>query len=304
MTVRAYYSTDASAPALIDNVAGKLIAVLDACLVNGYGAKAAAGWSKAYSGTNKAAYRQGSGSHQFYMRVDDTGTTSARVVGYESMSDVDTGSNAFPTNAQVSGGLHINKSDSSTARPWAVFATEKFAYIYIGASQTALGTSAARQLIYAFGDFPSYQSGDQYNTILIADVAAGTSSSQFAGCSRSTHSARSGHYVARPYTAVAGAVQVGKAVEGRATSSSIGAGGYTYPNPINNGMDLSPIYITEANGTRGYLPGLWCPNHNLPANHFDTFTGTGELAGKTFILMDAADGNTRGRVAIETSDTW
>ena len=50
MTVTVYRSTDASAPVLT-GVAGAMKAVLDACLVNGYGAKAAAGWSAPFSAT-------------------------------------------------------------------------------------------------------------------------------------------------------------------------------------------------------------------------------------------------------------
>lgn len=61
MGVTVYRFDDAGAPTL-SAAAGALISVLDACLVNGYGAKPAAGWTKAFSDTNQAAYRQGAGS--------------------------------------------------------------------------------------------------------------------------------------------------------------------------------------------------------------------------------------------------
>ena len=74
MTVIVYRWDDPSAPVLSSPSAGSLIGVLDACLVNGYGSKAAAGWTKAFSGTKLAAYRQGGGS-MCYLRIDDgTGT--------------------------------------------------------------------------------------------------------------------------------------------------------------------------------------------------------------------------------------
>ena len=73
MTVTVYLSTDASAPTLDGNV-GSLITVLDAVLVNGYGAKAAAGWTKAFSGTNKAAYRNSpSTGTGLFWRIQDDG---------------------------------------------------------------------------------------------------------------------------------------------------------------------------------------------------------------------------------------
>ena len=44
MPVTVYRSTDAGAP-LLTNSNGSLIAVLKACLVDGYGSKASAGWT-------------------------------------------------------------------------------------------------------------------------------------------------------------------------------------------------------------------------------------------------------------------
>ncbi|MCI0534890.1 MAG: hypothetical protein L0Z50_06660 [Verrucomicrobiales bacterium] len=53
------------------------------------------GWLRAYSGTNKAAYRMG-GGNQTYIRIDDNGPDAdtykeARIIQYETMSGVDTG---------------------------------------------------------------------------------------------------------------------------------------------------------------------------------------------------------------------
>ncbi|MGE3907973.1 MAG: hypothetical protein AB7K36_01385, partial [Chloroflexota bacterium] len=55
-TTRIYRSTDSGAPVLTGQ-AGSLLNLLDKCLVDGYGSKAAAGWSRPYTGTNKTAYR-------------------------------------------------------------------------------------------------------------------------------------------------------------------------------------------------------------------------------------------------------
>jgi len=206
MTVRVYRSTDTNAPAC-SGEAGKLNAILSACLVNGFSpgtvssitrsgstatlnfssahglvsfnnrltiagcteteynsefevtiasstavtftvsgtpatpatgspvaTKTGSGWTKPYTGTNLAAFKQGSGSNGFYFYVDDTGTTDSRVVGYETMASIsDTSGNAFPTTAQLSGGGYIRKSSvaSSTARDWILVATEKAFYLWI-----------------------------------------------------------------------------------------------------------------------------------------------------------------------------
>src|SRR5574337_410841 len=66
---------------------------------------ASAGWEKKYSGTNLAAYRSlAPDATGCLLRVDDTGANSARVVGYESMTSITTGSGPFPTDTQFGGG--------------------------------------------------------------------------------------------------------------------------------------------------------------------------------------------------------
>src|SRR5574337_1555206 len=116
MTVNVYRSSDASAPVLTGQ-AGSLITVLDACLISGYGSKSPAGWVKPYSGTNLAAYRAATGN-QFYFRVDDSGTVEARISGYETMSDVNTGTGQFPTTADRKS-TRLNSSHHSIS--YAVF---------------------------------------------------------------------------------------------------------------------------------------------------------------------------------------
>jgi hypothetical protein len=69
-----------------------------------------AGWTKPYSGTNKAVYRSGTGSNQRYYRIEDNSTPSANhayLLGYGAMTDVDTGTDRFPTTLQYASGLII-----------------------------------------------------------------------------------------------------------------------------------------------------------------------------------------------------
>ena len=72
-----YRSADANAPVL-NGLAGSLITVLDAILVNGYGTQPSASWTKSFSsGSYYAAYKQGSGSNGCYMWVQDTGSVAS-----------------------------------------------------------------------------------------------------------------------------------------------------------------------------------------------------------------------------------
>src|ERR1041384_7773202 len=87
-------SDDVGAPDFMA-AADSMIEVLDFILVT----KGA--WAKVHSGTHKAAYRAPGGSVRHYLRVEDGtnafGTIVAACRGYESMSDVDTGTNPYAT---------------------------------------------------------------------------------------------------------------------------------------------------------------------------------------------------------------
>lgn len=308
MTVRLYRSDDASAPVL-NGTAGSLIAVLDACLVNGYGAKAAAGWGKAFSGTNKAAYRAAAGNRH-YCRIDDTGTTTARIRGYEVLTDVDTGTGPFPTDSQVAGGAYVSKSNvaNSTAVNWVLLATEKIFYlVVVRAAGETMQVSNSYCPTHCFGEPVSFKAGDAYHSLLIAGSAANDSSTFFASMTNIS-SPTPNHWWCRSYTQVGAAVLAGKQQDQmRANgSASMANGGAAYPDPITGGILLSPVFLSEtiAIAVRGLLPGIWAPLHNMPAAPMDTFSGTGELAGKTFLFVDTASGDNRCRVALEISDTW
>lgn len=134
--VTVYRHDDSSAPVLRGEV-GSLIDLLDACLVNGYGVQPAAGWTKAFSGTNKAIYANddaggGSGCH---VRVDDNapdddgngdGANAATVRVGATASDIDTLD--YPTDL-----TWLRKSDTNdaTARPWILIADGRTWWFYL-----------------------------------------------------------------------------------------------------------------------------------------------------------------------------
>lgn len=77
---------------------------------------ASAGWEKVFSGTNKAVYRSlDPRSSKRFIRIDDTNATLARVIQYENMSDIDSGTGLSPTTLQLSGGGYFVKSYSASA---------------------------------------------------------------------------------------------------------------------------------------------------------------------------------------------
>lgn len=128
-------------------------------------------WVKGFAGTSKAEYHSThvqSNGHS--LRIDDTGTTTARVRGYETMTDVDTGTGPFPSDTQMSGGGYIHKSIQSNATPvkYRIFCDERFVVFSIAAGS---GANAANKAAPArgFGDPLAFATGgDAWSTLLSA----------------------------------------------------------------------------------------------------------------------------------------
>lgn len=316
MAVNYYFSTDASAPTL-SGTAGTLISVLDACLVNGYGSKSGAGWTKAYSGVNLAAYRMSTTSPAtgFYLRVDDSNATASRLVGYETMLDVNTGTGPFPTSIQFSGGLYAIKSSGagSTARPWVVVAENRSFYIFILGNQTTFGAGDTWNCTVFFGDIITRKAVDGYNCALIANSSASNNSQQMGTVnSLGTYGDITAHYLARDYTGVGGSKQFGKCrvfkTWGAYSNILGGPESYvTFPDPITQTWDLAKVMVMEsAIVMRGYLPGLY---DNIGGtqigNWFDIIPGQGTFSGTSFLLPAInATSNNSSRVAIQITGNW
>lgn len=316
MTVRVYRSTDGSAPVLTGQ-AGSLVALLDAVLVNGYGTKQQAGWTKAFVGTNKAAFRNNSTTGTgMYLRVDDNVTSyfhRAYVTAYETMSAIDTGTNGFPASHTLNySGWGKSNTQDATARPWVIVADEFRFYICI---QT--GESGSDWSINFCGDIISYKATDQYRFGLSTRYS-GSGPSYFSYNydylpymynNGSSFTGTTNFTMARDHLGAGNPRLCGlhtdsyKAVPNNSNVYSFYTGTYglTYPSPINSGIVLAPIWVHHSPVIRGHLPGLWAPCHNRgPANN-DTFSGTGALAGKTFEVFNVYN---VGQLVIETSDTW
>lgn len=273
--------------------------------------KLAAGWTKPLTGTNKAAFKAGAGN-QFYLRVQDdapASATTARVRGYETMSDVDTGTGLFPTVAQLANGMFVRKSAAAnvTTRAWVAFADDRTLYLGI-----STGDTAGVYYGYAFGDFYSLVNSDGFRTMILADITENTGSGANGFATLSYQLINfSGHYMARAYTGLGTAVGFGKHVAfgEMEQGGSTGSGTMVFPT-ADGGIYLSPFRMDDASTSpakspRGYLRGMWVSAHS--GSGFadgDTFTGTGDLAGKTFYIMKSMyNGTAVGHVIFETSNT-
>jgi hypothetical protein len=275
----------------------------------------AGGWAKAYSGTNLAAYRAAAGN-RFYYRVDDTGTTTSRVVGYESMTDINTGTDAFPTSAQFSGGLYVAKSGNADAnsRKWIAVATDRV--FYIANDQANNAYNAEQSDVYAFGEFDSRVTSDAYKTFIIArntsSLSGGTGMWYF-HITNTVNTTHVGHYLARNYNGSTKSVAFGKRLHpvltNINTSPSIPISTFKFPSWPDRRTFLSRSQIFEISTAgiyRGDLDGIWSLGQNITTTDFRTFDfftpGSGStLYGKRFLCMRGAGG---GIIFFEVSDTW
>ena len=343
-TVNVYRNTDAFAPILSGTV-GALTALLDAVLVNGYGSKPAAGWSIGQTATNQRQYiNAGTG---FSLWINDTGpgaggAIEARATGFESMSGAGVGLGQFPLSSQLPIGIGatvIRKSNTAnaTARNWTIVADNTCFYMFI---ETGDFVSPLTALSFMFGDFFSYKADDAYCCTIIGRNFENSNAHSYEpftvipGYNLSVLTTTfGGHFIARTWTGVDGAILCGKHID-TVKMGSVGGGGgagysgttaapgggsaasfganyasaayFPYPNGPDGGLYLSPVWVHHNNAVRGYYKGLWAPLHHLPLAHNVTYTGTGNMSGKTFLSQNVsmAGGGNLAQVHIEISSTW
>lgn len=305
MAVIVYRSTDASAPVLTGQT-NSLVALLDAVLINGYGAgpqATPAGWSIAFTATNKRSYRQGAGNQYYFDVVDDASTTaqSASIRGYETMSAITTGTNLFPTTGQVgSPGLWIRKSGTAdaTARPWIIAADSKTCHIFINSGETA-----GAMYVFSFGEFFSLgttthaASADPGRCHILCNASSGNQNQWGV---LSDNSNQTGHYIARNSAETVGAVNHSK-------FAVPGGNGNVWTNQAGLGPMLDsnyyvfPMWMSDvgtARVPRGRVRGIYQVIGGVDG---DTFDGAGDLAGKSFQVITTTSSVA---LALETSNTW
>lgn len=182
MTVRIYHNHDTSAPVL-SATAGSLISLLDAVLVNGYGSKPALGWTKVFSGTNIAVYRNDPsvpGSTGAYLRVDDTNSNYASVRMYKTMSNINTGTDRIP-NPAVSGiqaelYWHKHYSGTSTPKRWTIMGDGRTFIINVNTAGAYPSDQNDYNTLGIAGDYESFVPGNDWAYILTGSASTSATS--------------------------------------------------------------------------------------------------------------------------------
>jgi hypothetical protein len=282
------------------------------------------GWVKAFSGTNKAAYRSNNpASPQNMLLVDNSLKTPgyntswakwANVGIVEDMSDINTivGAQApYEPNLpaanwqQVQGNqwgwykwYHARQSGYETAgdsgsgaRNWVLIGDDRMFYLLL---TVAPGYGWGGRNFYCFGDITSFKAGDNYATILAAhDVywsygsQSFTNPSDYGGASPAASLDFTGNVLLRNHT------QLGNPVRFGLTSLNInnaqqvcGRGSLPFPNGADYSLWLLPTYVRQEDGhMRGIMPGmLWMPQY-LPYPDQTIVDNVVGQAGKRFLLV-------------------
>lgn len=162
-----YKSTDSNAPVL-SGTKGSLINLLTKCLVEGYGDKAPAGWTREYANValTIAAFRNNSTTgNGVFLRVDEATPAALQVYlqGFEVMTDENTGTGNFYDTATST---LITKSTTADATPraWVLIASDKTLYLFVFSEVSAF-TGYPNGVVVAFGDFVKL-SDEGFNSLI------------------------------------------------------------------------------------------------------------------------------------------
>lgn len=273
------------------------------------------GWSKTYSGTNKAAYRSNEVTGtRLYLRVDDTVALTSYLRGYETMSDVDTGAGLFPTTAQLSSGIALDKANvvDATGRPW-VMAGDGFEFHFFYAYH--LTTYAGIYRHFHFGDPASEMASDPYGCLIYGSDAASpggtpnnSHTSQLIPSSTGTVTAQAGHFYARPYSQVGSsqpAVKVGD--QQLSGTASGGDAALIFPAPNNNRFYTSPLYAADAGQycLRSQIKGIWRPCHVRPfGNAVLIAAADSPLTRRLFTISTVYSAAVAGETHVDIDGPW
>jgi len=275
---------------------------------------APAGWERSFVSVDnyRMAFKSISAEATgFYLYIDDSNVINrvAQVKGYESMVDIDTGTNPFPYNNDDTNYYYWHKSnDDSTNRNWALIADDSLFYFFFNKDS---GTD--RPAVTIFGDIISYLPSDPYSCVIAGhsksdDDKYGTMAFSFPfNFSAGAEIIISGFDIARNYLATAPGKLIGvydghKSTYGgnygsRTCSDVLGGSGVFYPSPITGAAHIiKPSGISEVcagqNLLRGTHPGLYAPLHYRPWDSYDyeLVQGSGDLDGKIFMSLPIVNG--------------
>lgn len=291
--------------------------------------KAPLGFTKAFAGTNKAAYRANDvNSNRFYLRVvdDASGTRGggeAALSMYEVMTSVDTGDLQVPSTAKMPTTYVLAKSTVSdtSIRHWMIIGDSKrfYMFVYVYPGDTLSGVNNISNMI--FGDVVSNNSNDAWATVLGAHPTTiptnfNLYNPMFGSCaspysplaSFSSYGSYPSMVFMRDFNGAKGgrlAQCMGCGLTG--SSSTLGnAIAIYYPNSVDGGLYLIPVILMQAEpvSVRGRLPGVYDNLHGRCMGHMDIIDNVDGFPGRSFMMVYGNNVAISGSIIIDITGPW
>ena len=278
------------------------------------------GWLEVQSGTNQRDYKQGPGSNSMIASINDNGPGAgtgkeARMKGFETSTGLGAGTNQFPTTGLITGGFYVIRKSTSldaVTRGWIIVADQRTWYLFILTGDTAGVYSGSM-----FGEFyslvtPTSDPGrviicgrtaennatmtlstETLSVVGVAPVAGNTmvTPRDWQGTQVASLVSKMGDYYLGAFTGATGNGNIGQ---------------LAFPNPADSKIYVVPMWIyntTVGVLFRGRMRGFYQWGHAAASvADGDTFTGTTDLAGKSFLIIKS--GPISDLYVLETSDTW
>ncbi len=298
-----YRWDDAEAP-VARGERDSMVEILTACLVNGYGTKPAAGWTREYVNVDNtmAAFRNnpvtGTG---FYLQVDGAGAANAyepKLQGFETMTSVDIGVGSFTSDGTYKGKL--SNGANTTARPWILIADDRFLYFHVWNTSTTLPiTASPYPTSLMFGDIITHAPDDAFACILSAGVYV---CNVWDPAHTSSAASISELAVARLADGVTGLSSI-SAIRGGGPVADKGTVGGVGPVWVEGEVILySRPYVSNhaAYTFRGFLPGFYYPCYK------DSFGQLAEVVVDVGVMLSVRGvvGGSYGNWFISLNDWW
>lgn len=276
-----YRWDDAGAP-ILNGLAGSAIAVIQACLVDGYGSKPAAGWTKPFHTGDIAVFQAAAGR---VLKLWDDGshvdTRAVRVAGGASAADIDTIADMHPPATDDNAAWLKSPEVNGTAREWMVVADENRFYFL---PHTTLGVLAGTGVyqgidlkLYFYGRYASLKPGDTQNWLLWATSNINTGSTQnwspstvslTTDVSASFTNGSFNGFAADELGVIGQHARIHSAgAPGMVCNGILGGRGLNYPDTVSGGLWLTQAYLYQPINNRNYIRGAWpgflIPGHTL-----------------------------------------
>lgn len=277
------------------------------------------GWTKPFSSAGLAAYRSSETlASKLYLRIDDNNPNadtykSAMARGYETMSDVNTGTAPFPTVAQMALGVFINKAYLADTgnRNWLLFG-DGYEFHFFYTHYVTANPSIFKH--FHFGDPCSELTSDPYgclilgdNTIASASNPESNSTTQQIVSSSGSLAAQTGHYYARIFSQDGGSVGASKHGNVSVGSQIIGGGtaALNYPSQTNNALYIAPLYASDGSVLRAQMKGVYQPLHPKPLGHGTIRPAAQSPIGRRlFAVATGYSGSTPGEIHVDIDGPW